>query len=94
MIVDAALTWFAIQVSHTDGALTFVELNPAMRGLIAEVGPAPAMGLRVLAGVVLLGFLAWAARRSRWTWRPLAIATVLTWLVVTWNVTGLFLAVR
>ena len=58
------------------------------------LGGVGAMGVRVAVGIAVLGFLAWTARRSRWAWRPLAIATALTWAVVVWNVVNLYAAVR
>lgn len=92
-VADAALTWFAMQAAATRGHLAFTELNPAMRGLIHEIGGVGAMGIRVGVGVAVLGFLAWASQRSRWRWWPLAIATGLTWLAVAWNMGMLYLAV-
>lgn len=91
-VADAATTWLAMQIALTDGALAFVELNPAMATMIATAGHVPAMTLRVLVGVALFAFLAWAATRSRWGVWPLAIAAVLTSTVVVWNVTILTVA--
>lgn len=88
---DAATTWLAMQLAAVRDTLAFVELNPAMRHLITSVGPLAALVVRVVAGVALVAFLTWAARRSSWGWRPLAVATILLYLVVAWNLTALAL---
>lgn len=85
-VADAATTWLAIQLALATDGLTFVEVNPAMDALITGAGEVPAMVLRVLFGLALFAFLAWASRRSRFGVWPLAIAAVLTCGVVVWNV--------
>lgn len=92
-VADAATTWLAIQLALATDGVEFVEVNPAMDALIAGTGEVPAMALRVLIGVALFAFLAWASRRSRWGTRPLAVAAVLTCGVVAWNVGMLAAAV-
>lgn len=91
-VADAATTWLAIRLAMAADGLEFVEVNPAMDALIAGAGEVPAMALRVLLGVVLFAFLAWASRHSRWGTWPLATAAALTCGVVVWNV-GMLAAV-
>lgn len=92
-VADAATTWLAIQLALATERLEFVEVNPAMDALIEGTGEVPAMALRVLLGIALFAFLAWASRHSRWGTRPLAVAAILTCGVVVWNVGMLATAV-
>ena len=82
---DAATTWLAVRLAAVRPELTFVELNPVIASLLGSTGAVTALVLRAVVGVTLFGFLAWAARRSRFGLWPLGLAAALTCLVVAWN---------
>ena len=85
-VLDAVLTlqWLRIGVA--------VEANPWLASLVEQLGPAPAMVVRTLVGVVLVVALAAVARTVVSARRGLLAVSVVLGAVVAWHVTGGLLA--
>lgn len=81
VLFDAVMS--AAVIRHPSG-----EANPMLAAVMVRVGVLPALGLRVVFGVLLLTVLAGLARRHWQAREGLALAGVVHAAVAAWHVVG------